>query len=282
MTIRPSLPPHAFLRHPLQQLREVARMAGKRRLPTEPKAPARWVPWAIAIAMVGAIALGWTLAGTASTAQDDKVAAETQRDATAQQAGTLADQVAQACAAGGTTAEELNRVGACQQARQVQVDPTPIPGPRGPGPTPAEIQAAVASWLVAHPPPAGRAPTAAEVSTAVAEFLTANPPEPGRAPTSAEIASAVATYFAANPVRDGVDGAAGRPPTAQEIQAAVDSYLAAHPPAQGPAGPAGPTCPAGSSLQTVTYTGGVVGQGCVLDEQPAPSEDPDPGGLLGG
>jgi hypothetical protein len=256
-------------------------MVGRRRLRPIPKVPSRWLPWAIAGAMVLALAMGWFLTSTASTAVDDKATAETQRDATVQQAGTLADQVAQACAAGGATAEELNRVGACQQAQQVKVDPAPEPGPRGPGPTPAEIQSAVASYLVANPPPAGRAPTAAEVSTAVAQYLTAHPPEPGRAPTAAEIASAVATYFAANPPRDGADG---RPPTAEEIQSAVDSYLAAHPPATGPAGPSGPTCPDGSSLQTVTYASGQIGKGCVLDEQPTtdPPANPDEGGLLGG
>jgi len=243
-----------------------------------PAAPARWLPWAIATAVVLALALGWWLTATASTAQDDKATAETQRDATAQQAGTLADQVAQACAAGGSTAEELTRVGACQQAQQVKVDPTPQPGPRGPGPTPAEIESAVASYLVANPPPAGRAPTAAEVSAAVAQYLTANPPEPGRAPTAAEIASAVATYFAANPPRDGQDGQPGRAPTEAEIQSAVDNYMAAHPPATGP------VCPEGSSVQTVTYGDGVVGKGCVLDEQPtdAPPADSGMGGLLGG
>lgn len=257
-------------------------MAGKRRL--EPPPTGRWVPWAIVAAVIAALALAWFLTATASTAQDDKTTAEDKLGAKVQQAGTLADQVAQACAAGGSTAEELNRVGACQQARQVKIDPTPQPGPRGPGPTPAEIQSAVASYLAANPPPAGRAPSAAEVSAAVAQYLTANPPEPGRPPTAAEIASAVATYFAANPPRDGADGQNGRPPTAEEIQAAVDSYLAAHPPATGPAGPAGPTCPAGSSLQTVTYAGGVVGKGCVLDDQPSdnPPDDPDLGGLLGG
>lgn len=279
MTIRLSLPP---LGSPLRRLRQrVADMAGKRRLRKTPNAPPKWVPWAIIVAVVAALAVGWLLTGTASTAVGDKTAAETQRDATRQQAGTLADQVTQACAAGGSTAEELNRVGACQQARQVKIDPTPIPGPRGPGPTAAEIQAAVASYLVANPPPAGRAPTAAEVSAAVAQYLAAHPPEPGRPPTAAEIASAVATYFAANPPRDGEKG---RPPTAEEIQAAVNTYLAAHPPAQGPAGPAGPACPDGSSLQTVTYASGQVGKGCVLDEQPTPpvTTDPTPGGLLGG
>lgn len=257
-------------------------MAGKRRRVTFPKPPARWMPWAIAAVVALALGTGWLLTATATTAQDDKTTAENKLGATVQQAGTLADQVAQACAAGGPTAEELTRRGACQQAAQVQVSPVPQQGERGPGPTPAEIQSAVAAYLVANPPPAGRAPTAAEVSAAVAQYLTANPPQPGRPPTAAEIASAVATYYAANPPRDGVDGQNGRPPTAEEIQAAVDSYLAAHPPA---AGPAGPTCPAGSSLQTVTYAGGLVGKGCVLDEQPSanPPDDPDEGGgLLGG
>jgi hypothetical protein len=277
MTIRLSRPPHVSLPRRLRQ--QVAVMAGKRRLVLAPRPPGRWLPWAIAIAAVSALVVGWFLTSTASTAQDDKTVAETQRDATAQQAGTLADQVAQACAAGGPTADDLNRIGACRQAQQVKTNPTPEPGPRGPGPTSAEIQSAVASYLAAHPPPAGRAPTAAEVSTAVAQYLTANPPTPGRAPTAAEIAAAVATYFAANPPRDGQDGQPGRAPTEAEIQAAVDNYLAAQPPAAGPAGPA---CPDGSSVQTVTYADGVVGKGCVLDEQPAPPENPNMGGLLGG
>lgn len=262
-------------------------MAGKRRLRPEPKVPARWVPWAIAVAAVLALATGWWITSQASTAQDDKAVAEDQRDATAQQAGTLADQVAQACAAGGATAEELNRVGACQQAQQVRVDPTPAPGPRGPGPTLAEIQSAVASYLVANPPPPGRAPSAAEVSTAVAQYLTANPPEPGRSPTATEIASAVATYFAANPPRDGEPG---RAPTAQEIQAAADNYLAAHPPAAGPAGPPAPSVQSTSktfsdgSTEMCTRSGGTDTdpQFACTTTAPAPSEEPDPGGSSGG
>lgn len=118
-------------------------MAGKRRLRPEPKVPARWVPWAIAVAAVLALAVGWWITSQASTAQDDKAVAEDQRDATAQQAGTLADQVAQACKAGGATAEELNRVGACQQAAQVQTTPVPavngLPGKEGRGITGTRI-----------------------------------------------------------------------------------------------------------------------------------------------
>ena len=267
-------------------------MVGKRRLRPEPKAPARWLPWAIAVVVVLALATGWLITSQASTAQDDKVIAEDQRDATAQQAGTLADQVAQACGAGGVTSEELNRVGACQQAEQVKIDPTPIPGPRGPGPTAEQIQAAVASYLAANPPPAGRAPTAAEVSTAVAQYLTANPPTPGRTPTAAEIAAAVATYFAANPPRNGSDGQPGRAPTPDEIQAAVNSYLAANPPPAGAAGPAGPPAP---SVQTVTKsysdgstescsrTGGTDTDPqftCTTTAPEPPPDDPDEGGGL--
>lgn len=118
-------------------------MAGEHRLRPEPKAPARWVPWVIAVAVLLALGAGWLITSQSSTAQDDKVVAETQRDATAQQAGTLADQVAQACAAGGATADELTRRGACQQAVQVQATPVPavngLPGAAGRGITGTRI-----------------------------------------------------------------------------------------------------------------------------------------------
>ena len=263
---------------------------GKRRL--EPTLP-RWLPWLLLVSVVALAAVGWLLGRGAATTETKNADLTTQaqvltdqRDATAEQATTLAEQVAAACAAGGDTAAELLRVGACQQAQQVRALPVPgIPGVRGPegaqgpGPSPEQISGAVAAYLLENPPPAGRAPTPGEVATAVAEFLTANPPEPGRAPTAAEIADATATYFATNPVRNGVDGEPGRPPTAEEVRAAVEGYLAAHPPAQGPQGemgPAGPTCPPGSSLQNVTYDGARAGLGCVLDDQPVRQDPTSP------
>lgn len=251
-------------------------MAGSRRADTDP--PPQWLPWVLAAGMLVVAVLGFFLTRGAVNTEDanaalqgDKVVLEEQRDATAEQATTLADQVAAACSAGGVTAEELLRVGACQQAQQVRAEPIPgIPGPRGepgPGPTAEQIRAAVAAYLVENPPPAGRAPTAGEVAAAVTQYLTANPPEPGRAPTAGEIAAAVETYFATNPVRNGEPG---RPPTAEEIQAAVDQHLAQNPPARGPAGP---TCPDGTTLLPVEYADATAGVGCVLDDQPV---DPQP------
>lgn len=249
-------------------------MAGSRRADEKP--PPRWLIWAIVAVVLATSALGFVLTQGASNTEsanaalqgDNRVLAS-QRDATAQQAATLADQVAAACAEGGETTEDLQRVGACQQAQQVKAEPVPgEKGERGPGPTPEQIRAAVAAYLVENPPPAGRAPTAAEVAAAVTEYLTANPPAPGRAPTPTEIAEAVATYFATNPVRDGDPG---RPPTSAEIQAAVDAHLAEHPPPAGPqgrVGPAGPSCPEGAALLPVEYADDRAGYGCVLNDQP--------------
>lgn len=295
MTISPSHQPNRHLR----LLSRESPVAGNRRADEPP--PARWVLWVIVVGAVVLSVAGWVLTQSAADTQDantalqsDKVVLEEQRNAAAEQATTLADQVAAACAAGGKTAEELLRVGACQQAQQVKQEPVPgIPGPagaQGPGPTPEQIRGAVAAYLLEHPPPAGRAPTEGEVAAAVAQYLTVNPPTPGRPPTGAEIADAVATYFATNPAPPGKDGEPGRPPTAEEIRVAVADYLAEHPPAAGPpgaAGPAGPTCPAGSSLQNVTYADSRAGLGCVLDAQPtgqpptSPTPIPDGGGSGG-
>jgi hypothetical protein len=212
-------------------------------------------------------------------AQNETGAVEQQRDQTAAQAASLAEQITAACSSGELTGP------VCQQAEQVAQTPVPpaapVTGAPGRPPTGAEIQAAVDAYLLAHPPPAGRAPTAAEVAAAVASYLSANPPTPGRAPTAEEISAAVAQYFAANPVRDGRDGRdatgePGRPPTAEEIRAAVDAYLAEHPPPQGPKGDAGPTCPAGTSLQPVEFASGETGLGCVDDEQLPDDETEQP------
>lgn len=255
----------------------------------EPRPIPRLLLWVIPVGVVLALGIGLWIAVIASTAEDDRDAARGETAATVQQSTTLADQVAAACAAGGETAEELVRRGACQQAAQIQVEPVPgkpgDPGKQGepgPGPTEAQISSAVAAYLIAHPPPAGRAPTAAEVAAAVTSYLTANPPAPGRPPTAAEIASAVQTYYDANPPADGEPGQRGEPgdrgekgevgppPTPEEIRAAVDAYLAEHPI------PPGPSCPAGSTQLPVTYGDGTAGVGCVLDEQPPPAPDPEP------
>lgn len=113
---------------------------------------------------------------------------------------------------------------------------TPVPAPPDRSVTLAELDAAVAEWLTAHPPVDGRPPTPAEVAAAVAAYLTANPPEPGRPPTADEVAAAVAMWFAANPPEQGEPG---RPPTDEEIDAAVAEWFAEHPPPPAPACPDG-------------------------------------------
>lgn len=105
----------------------------------------RWLPWLIAVLAVALAVVGLLLGrGQADTQTEnagltaDNGILEQQRNATAEQATTLADQVVAACAVGGDTAEELQQVGACQQAAQVQA--TPIVGPQGPpGPPGASI-----------------------------------------------------------------------------------------------------------------------------------------------
>lgn len=252
----------------------------------------RWIPWVIVALMLVAIPVGYVLTRTTATTQDenqnlqgDKSVLTDQRDAAAGQALDLAGQIAAACASGNIPGEYRS---ACAKAQQVQAQPIPpVQGERGPGPTAEQIRGAVAAYLVANPPPAGRAPTPSEVAAAVTKYLTDNPPTPGRPPTSGEIASAVSTYFVTNPPRDGVNGKDAPPPTPAQIQAAVDNYLVAHPPPagkDGKDGATGPTCPSGSSLQSVTYADGRSGLGCVLDQQPVatPTSSPTAGEMPGG
>jgi hypothetical protein len=265
----------------------------------------RW--WVIAIVIVGILLVG---SGVWLTQAGGVV--EDQRDAAVQQKDDLADRVISACAAGGESSQELQRIGACQQAVEARADPAPdtVPaqGERGPGPTLEEIQAAVESYMIAHPPPPGeqgRPPTPAEVAAAVAEHMAANPPEPGRPPTAAEIGDAVTLYFAANPPEPGprgdrgATGERGPGPTPEEIRAAVVAELAQNPPPQGEPGEQGepgPTCPPGSTLEPVLFASGESGLGCVTGDGPNPTTVPtttDPptettmsdegdGGLLGG
>ena len=249
--------------------------------------PARWwLPTTIAVGLV-AVVTGVITTLSVGQVEDDvqavtvqRNAAATERDAAAGQASSLAERVVAACEAGGESAAQLERVGACQQAQQVRAVPVPTPAPiteRVRPPTVEELRAAVDAYMSANPPPqdeTGRSATPDEVAAAVAEFMAANPPAPGRTPTAEEISDAVALYFATNPVRDGRDGEAGqpgasgipgRPPTEEEIQAAVATYLRDHPIDTDM------TCPSGASLQDVEFASGETGLGCVTGDAP-----PDP------
>lgn len=232
---------------------------------------ARDSPALVALAVVGILAVVM-LVGFSVLDRRDAEQTQVALDQTAARARTLAEEIRGECATG-----QLHGP-VCEQADDVARTPVPAPVPVAAQvrPTAQEIDAAVTAYLVAHPPPAGRPPSEVEVAAAVTQYLTANPPDPGRPPTPEEITAAVELYFDEHPVPPGDPG---RPPTPEEIRAAVAAELAANPPPPGPqgptgptgpAGPAGPSCPPGTTLQQVTYGGGLVGMGCVFDEQPTP------------
>lgn len=246
------------------------------------RATARSSPLLIVLALVGILAaVALTVLGIldrqdADQADAQRAQTEVALDETAEQARSLAEQIRGECAAGQLDGPVCER--AADVARTPVPAPTPAAAPLDSVLTRAEVERVVAAYLLAHPPPAGRPPTPAEVAAAVAEFLIANPPEPGRPPTPAEVAGAVALWFADNPPQRGEQGEPGRPPTPEEVRTAVDAWFVDHPPQ---AGPPGPTCPDGTTLRQVTYGDGVVGVGCVFDEQPTPTPDPPIGVLPG-
>jgi hypothetical protein len=168
-------------------------------------------------------------------------------------------------------AEQVRGLGATpvvQPAAPAPSGPTIVPVPiPGPGPTQAQIDDAVATYLLAHPPAAGKSVTPAMVATAVGDFLTAHPPEPGHAPTPEEIATAASNYIAAHvadfrgtPGKNGTDGTNA---TDAQVKAAVTAYCDAHNICAGPAGQTGPTgktgapgptCPPGYELRDAVIT----------------------------
>lgn len=101
---------------------------------------------------VAALAVAFLMVSIVS-AQVGRQDTEQQRDATAAQAKTLADQIKTECGSGRLTGP------VCATAYEVARDPIPGPegprGPAGPPPTPEEIAAAVAEYLRQNPPPAG-------------------------------------------------------------------------------------------------------------------------------
>lgn len=119
-----------------------------------------------------------------------------------------------------------------------------------PGPTQAQIDDAVAAYLIAHPPAPGKSVTPAMVATAVGDFLTAYPPTPGRPPTAQEIASAATDYLSTHAAQftgaTGQTGQAGKDATDAQVSAAVDAYCSTHGKCAGPAG--------GQGLQGVSFT----------------------------
>lgn len=212
-------------------------MTGRRRI--------SWDNTSKVIVFLLVVAVGYLLVSGVNKTVDANRATDAKQTAE-QQLNNVADPVLQACAAGGALADELRRLGGCKAAADAKQSIEPPPGP-----SPADIAAAVESYLARFPPPAGRPPTVDEITTAVASYLTSNPPQSGRAPTSEEIALAVANYLVTNPPANGKDAP---PPSQQQIDDAVARYLAANPPPKGDRGEPGPTCPDGYELRDALIT----------------------------
>jgi hypothetical protein len=129
-------------------------------------------------------------------------------------------------------------------------------GEPGPGPSDAQVYAAVADYLAAHPVTAD-GPSSAQIAAAVAAYLSDYPP----GPTPEQVSAAVAAYLTEHPPAAGADGAdgtngvdgspgptgpagptgpqgeAGPPPSAEEVAAAVEAFMRDNPlPARCPDG----------------------------------------------
>lgn len=115
-------------------------------------------------------------------------------------------------------------------------------GPQGPGPSDAQVQLAVDSYLIEHPPSQTASDSA--VAATVAAYLTAHPPAPGPPPSDAQVATAVSAYMSAHPAPSGPPGPVG----SQGPQG--DPGVGE----QGPQGPAGPAGQDGSPPAGWTWT----------------------------
>lgn len=136
-------------------------------------------------------------------------------------------------------------------------------GAQGPGPSDAQVQAAVAAYLSAHPVPGV---SSQQVASAVDAYFAASPPPSGPqgpGPSQQQIADAVASYMAANPAPSGPSGPAGSP--------GADGVGATGP--QGPAGSPGQNGAPGSPPAGWSYVDAAgVSYTCVPDNAtPAPN-----------
>ncbi|MFJ8815428.1 hypothetical protein [Amycolatopsis thermoflava] len=216
---------------------------------------------ALVIAVLALAAAGWVVWAQIATTTD-KVAVE-------QQARSLADQVADACAKGGPAAAELGR--ACQQAAEVK----PGSDTAAPAPTvdPAAVrQAARAAVLEycgqASSPCRGTDGTAPNIDAIVTQVLTRIPvPKDGT---------------------DGKDGEDAPPLSGEEVFAQVAAFCSQpSEPCRGPAGQNGtngvngkdgPACPEGyelgDALITAPNRSTYQGKACIDPETSQPPEEP--------
>jgi hypothetical protein len=160
-------------------------------------------------------------------------AVQTAHDARQGQA-TLAQRVTEACTNGGPAADELRRVGACQQAAGVPGPPGAQGTPGSEGPTGPR----------GEPGPGGpQGPPGV--------------PGPNGPPGPSGPAGLQGDPGAAGP-----EGAAGPPGPAGDPGPSGT---------QGPPGPPGPSCPTGQQLEPYTFPDGRTGSRCVEPPVPSPS-----------
>lgn len=157
-------------------------------------------------------------------------AVQSAHDARQDQA-TLAQRVTEACTNGGPAAEELRRVGACQQAAGV-------PGPPG---APGAAGSEGPTGQRGEPGPTGPQGT------------------PG---TAGPLGPAGSAGLQGDPGAAGPEGAAG---AAGPAGPAGDPGPSG---AQGPPGPAGPACPEGQQLEPYLFLDGRTGSRCVDPPMP--------------
>lgn len=106
--------------------------------------------------------------------------------------------------------------------------PQGIQGPAGRAPTQAEVSAAVAAYLAAHPVKDGRPPTQTEIAAAVAAYIAKNPPPAGPAGKNGTDGQQGATGPQGPSGPQGPKGDPGQNATDDQVKAAVDAYFAAH------------------------------------------------------
>lgn len=235
---------------------------------------------AVAIALV---ALFFGLQRAESRADGEAAAKEeAQAEASSERAEklSLAEEVEQACAAGGAAARQLGE--ACPIAVEYVEGPT---GPAGPPPSDATVTRIVQNVIASRP---GLVEGAVE--DVVVDYLVRNPPADGETPSRAEVREVVETVYAASPPApgrdgtdgtngtdgaDGQDGAPGQDGETPTLRINDDGQLIATYPIsgrtvdlgnvigpEGPVGPKGeqgepgPTCPEGYTGQVVTVETG--------------------------
>lgn len=162
-----------------------------------------------------------------------------------------------------------------------------LTGPEGPRPTAADIADAVNTYLSEHPAEVSQE----QVQAAMDSWLAAHPPPPGPPgppgppPTEEELqaylAEQVSQYLAAHPPAPGALGPAGPGPSDGQVMGVVSEYLTAHPPAAGPRGEKGDTGSTGPAVSTATVTSAVTAYLATNPPSPGPQGSPGPAGPTG-